>query len=94
MNQKPVKKNYIFVCQNDDSGELFAGNQKEIECEINMSEENNQELDFKVIGRIQKPRSLDFPENAIDWYDQEPKDAAFVEKAVFAIIKTLKNGKF
>ena len=83
------KKSYVFVIQNDD-GSLAAGRQIDVDTAIKNAENSNEDIEFKVIGRIVEPKGpnslkMDFNEEQIEWYESDEKDAAFLKRAVNAI---------
>lgn len=89
------KFSYIFIIQNEDTDELFAGRQIDIDSAIKEYEVNNEDLDFSVIGKIKepipgKPLSMDFDEKQIEWYDKQEKSPEFIKKAVNAITQLLR----
>lgn len=88
-------KSYIFIIENEEIDNLSAGRQIDIDNEIKYSEENNQDLDFKVIGRILEPNGprslkLDFDEKLIEWFDGEERDTIFIKKAILAITNIIR----
>lgn len=85
------KKHYIFIIQNDD-GSLAAGRQIDVDNTIKDAENANEDIEFKVIGRIVEPNTgsrtlpIDFDEQQIEWYEEGEKDAPFIKRAVNAIV--------
>jgi hypothetical protein len=84
------KKYYVFIIQNDD-GSLAAGRQIDVDTAIKDAENANEDIEFKVIGRIVEPKGprtlpMDFNEEQIEWYESDEKDAAFIKRAVNAIV--------
>jgi hypothetical protein len=83
-------KTFIFVVQNIENDELYAGHQADIDNAIKEYEEINEDLPFKVIGKIGEPAGpnslpLDFNEKLIQWYDEQPHEPKFIKRAVLAI---------
>lgn len=82
------KKNYIFIVQNDD-GSLAAGRQIDVDNAIKDAENANEDIEFKVIGRIVEPSfgplPLDFDENQIEWYEEGEKEPNFIKRAILTI---------
>lgn len=84
------KKHYIYIIQTDDD-DLTAGRQIDVDSAIKDSENNNEEIDFKVIGRVLEPNGpnslpLDFNEQSIEWYEEGEKNPKFIKRAVLAIV--------
>lgn len=90
-----MKKKYIFVLQMEDSGEVFAGRQHDVENEIRNYEAADQDLPFTTIGRIEEPPHglpIGFSEHLIEWYDKTDKPSReTIYKAVLKIIELLRN---
>lgn len=92
MSNKKPQKHYVFIVLNDD-GSLAAGRQIDIDNVIKAAENSNQDIEFKVIGRIVEPRGpntlqMDFNENNIEWFEEQT-DPAFIKRAVAAIANFL-----
>lgn len=83
------KKQYIFIILNDD-GSLAAGKQIDVDNAIKDAENANEDIEFKVIGRISEPSNgrlpVDFDEKQIEWYEEGEKDKTFIKRAVVAIV--------
>jgi hypothetical protein len=83
------KKSYIFIVQSDE-GELMAGRQSDVDDALKQAETQNEDIEFKVIGKIAEPFGknslpLDFDESRIEWYEEGEKDESFLKRAVVAI---------
>lgn len=85
----PIKNSYIFILQDDD-GNISVGRKADIENEIQEAENDDREIDFKTIGRIQEPLTVDFPAHKIEWYDKEDKDQKIIDRAIMTIINFIK----
>jgi hypothetical protein len=84
------KKSYIFIVLNDDDT-LAAGRQIDVDDAIKTAENNGQDIEFKVIGRINEPTGpnslpMDFNEKQIEWYETDEKTPSFIKRAVLAIV--------
>lgn len=83
------KKHFIFIIQNDQE-ELYAGRQADVDNAIKYADQVNEDINFKVIGKIAEPNGpntlpIDFNEQLIEWFEG-PKDKAFMKRAVLAIV--------
>lgn len=79
----------LFICQRE-NGELFCSFKADIDAEIKLSEQNDEDLDFKVIGKIKGVHlTKDLAPAAIEWFESGKKDKAFVDKAVLQIVQFL-----
>jgi len=78
----------------EDTDDLFAGRQKDVDAEIRNSEDSENDLPFTVIGKIEEPSfglPLSFNEHLIQWYD--PKlvpDKSMIDRAVLAIVELIR----
>ena len=89
------KKSYIFIVQNTNDDELYAARQIDIDLSLKDAEVSQEDIDFKVIGKIAEPAAhiplpVDFNENQIEWYDKEGHSPQFIKRAVLAIINFIK----
>lgn len=89
------KKSFIFIIQDNNNDELFAGRQIDVDNLLRDAEQSGDEIDFKVIGKIAEPAPhiklpMDFDEKHIEWYDKEGHSPAFIKRAVVAIINFIK----
>lgn len=87
-----MQKDYIFVFIKD-NGEVGAATKDDIDRSIRSYERSGAEIDFKTIGRIERPQTLDFPESAIEWYEKDEKSLEVVSHAILSIINELKYGQ-
>jgi hypothetical protein len=90
-----MKKRYIFVCQMEESGEIFVGRQGDVDNEIRNYEVLEQDLPFTTIGRIEEPQfglPLGFSDRLIEWYNKETvPEKKVIDAAVLKIIELLRN---
>lgn len=89
-----MEKKYIFVCQMEESGQIFAGRKEDVDNEIRNFEEKEEDLPFTVIGKIEEPSfglPLGFSERLIDWYDKEKMpDRDTIDAGVLAIVEIIR----
>lgn len=85
-------KTYLFICQRDE-GEITIETKQSVDLELSMSEAENEDIDFKVVGRICTDNlTLDFPSSRIEWYEPTlAENEALVGDAVIKIIQKLSN---
>lgn len=77
----------IYICQTED-GELFADFKTGIDLQIKQSEQDDEDLNFKVIGKVKGQHvAIDFNSANIEWYEKGEKDKAFIDKAVLQIVQ-------
>jgi hypothetical protein len=90
-----MKKSSIFVCQMEETGEIFAGRQNDVEQEIRTYEDLDQDLPFTTIGKIDEPPSglpIGFDAGLIEWFDKNKMpDRSTIDKAVLKIVGLLAN---
>lgn len=86
-----AKDKYLFICQDDDDPSGISVTTKEgVDSRIRASEEINEDIDFKVIGRIPTTNlTVDFNSDLIEWYNKEEKEKQLVDTAVIKIIQIL-----
>lgn len=90
-----MKKKYIFVCQMEESAEIFVGRQGDVENEIRNYETLELDLPFSTIGRIEEPSyglTMGFSERLIEWYDKDKMpEKNVIDMAVLKIIELIRN---
>ena len=90
-----MKKNTIFVCQMDESDEIFVGSSQDVEMEIKSYEDNDLDLPFKTIGSIEIPEfglPVGFDERLIKWFDKDKMPSKkVIDNAVLKIVERLTN---
>lgn len=88
------KKSFIFIIQDNNNDEIFAGRQIDVDNLLRDAEVAEEEPDFKVIGKIaepgHRPLPIDFDEKHIEWYDKEGHSPQFIKRAIVAIINFIK----
>lgn len=88
-----MQKEYIFVFRKD-NGEIGAATKADIDKSIESYERTGLEIDFKTIGKLERPRNLDFSHKLIEWFVKEDgEDYDTVSQAVLSIINELKYGQ-
>jgi hypothetical protein len=89
-----MKKKFIFVCQMEESGVVFAGRQGDVDAELKEFEDDNKDVPFSVIGKIEEPSfglTIGFSEHLIEWYDKkEPPAKEVRDQAVLSIIELIR----
>ena len=81
-----TKPKFLFICKTDDEF-IRIGTQEEIDGEIKHCEDNNIDLFFKVIAKInQTGLTVDFPPSLITWYEEGEQPDPLIKKVVLAII--------
>lgn len=82
----------VFICQNEE-GDVFAEFKSGVDALIKASEENDTELDFKVIAKI-KPIHLQFKDSVnpanIEWYEKGEKTKEFIDKVILQIMQLIR----
>jgi len=86
-----AKDKYLFICQDDDDPSGISVTTKEgVDVRIRASENHDEDIDFKVIGRILTANlTVDFSPNLIEWYEKGEKEKKLVDTAVIKIIQIL-----
>lgn len=86
-----AKEKYLFICQdNEDPSGISVTTKNGVDSRIRASEEHDEDIDFKVIGRIPTANlTLDFDANMIEWYEKGEKEKQMVDNAVIKIIQIL-----
>lgn len=87
-----MQKDYIFVFITDD-GEVGAAVKADIDRSIESYEKSGREINFKTIGRIERPDTIDFPHTAIEWFEKDEKSVEVISHAILSIINELKYGQ-
>lgn len=88
------KKSSIYIVQEDETENINAAYQEQVEQEIKNAENANVDLNFKVIGKINEPNGpkslpIDFNEDLIQWYDGEERSPEFIKKTILAIVNLI-----
>lgn len=88
-----ANKKYLFICHRNEE-EITIETKDSVNTEITMTENADEELDFKVIGRIcTNGITLDFTPDKIEWYsDEYVGNKPLVDDAIVKIIQQLVNG--
>jgi hypothetical protein len=86
-------KKYLFVCHRNEE-EITIETKESVDTEITLAEGSNEDIDFKVIGRIcTDGLTLDFTPDRIEWYDKQyATSKPLVDDAVVKIIQKFVNG--
>jgi hypothetical protein len=86
-------KRYLFICHRNEE-EITIESKVSVDNEITTTENSNEDLNFKVIGRIcTDSLTLDFTSDRIEWYnDGFSTNKALVDDTVVKIIQQLVNG--
>lgn len=89
-----AKEKYLFICQDDEDPSGISVSTKEgVDNRIRASENMDEDIDFKVIGRIETSNlTLDFNEHRIEWFEDGAKEKRVVDAAVLKIIQILTGG--
>lgn len=85
------KEKFLFICQDDDDPSGISVTTKEgVDARIRASEEIDEDIDFKVIGRIPTANlTVDFSPNLIQWYENGEKEKQLIDTAVIKIVQIL-----
>lgn len=86
-----MKDKYFFICQDDsDPSGISVTSREGVDSRIRAAEDHDEEIDFKVIGRIPTNNlTVDFSPNLIQWYEPGEKEKQIVDSAVIKIIQIL-----
>jgi hypothetical protein len=86
-----MKDKYLFICQDDNDPSGISVDTKEgVDSRIKNSENHDEDIDFKVIGRIPTANlTIDFNASLIEWYEKGEKEKQLVDNAVIKIIQRL-----
>lgn len=85
-----MKDKFLFICQDDESSDIFVSTKEGVDSLIRDFEESNRDIDFKVIGRIPTTGlTVDFNPDLIQWYEQGEKEKQLVDTTVLKIVQIL-----
>lgn len=86
-----MKDKFLFICQDDDdTSGISIANKDEVDQRIREMENHDEDIDFKVIGRIPTANlTIDFDGRLIEWYEKDEKQKQLVDTAILKIVQKL-----